>query len=75
MKNTRTQTKINSTTAWGILVTTDIPTQKTTAYNNGTLIYKKSLCGSMSLGQAHLANVLDFMRLAKVADLRKPINF
>jgi D-arabinose 1-dehydrogenase-like Zn-dependent alcohol dehydrogenase len=75
MKNTRTQTKINSTTAWGILVTTDIPTQKTTAYNNGTLIYKKSLCGSMDLGQAHLANVLDFMRLAKVADLKKPINF
>jgi hypothetical protein len=75
MKNTRTQTKINSTTSFGILVTTDIPKQQTTAYNNGTLIYKKSLCGSMDLGQAHLANVLDFMRLAKVADLRKPINF
>jgi hypothetical protein len=75
MKNTRTQTKINSTTSFGILVTTDIPKQQTTAYNNGTLIYKKSLCGSKDLASAHLDNVLDFMRLAKVADLRKPINF
>lgn len=75
MKNTRTQTKINSTTSFGILVTTDIPKRQTTAYNNGTLIYKKSLCGSKDLASAHLDSVLDFMRLAKVADLRKPINF
>jgi hypothetical protein len=75
MKNTRTQTKINSTTAWGITVTTDIPKQQTTAHHNGTLIYKKSLCGSKDLASAHLDNVLDFMRLAKVADLKKPINF
>jgi len=75
MKNTRTQTKINSTTSFGILVTTDIPKQQTTAYHNGTLIYKKSLCGSMDLGQAHLANVLDFMEQARTKDLRKPLNF
>ena len=73
MKNTRTQTKINSTTAFGILVTTDIPKQQTTAYNNGTLIYKKSLCGSKDLASAHLSNVLEFMRLAKTHDLRKKL--
>jgi hypothetical protein len=75
MKNTRTQTKINSTTAFGILVTTDIPKQQTTAYNNGTLIYKKSLCGSKDLASAHLDNVLDFMKQARTKDLRKPLNF
>ncbi len=75
MKNTRSQTKINSTTAWGITVTTDIPKQQTFAYNQGKLIFKKNLCGSLDLGSAHLENVLHFMRLAKVADLRKPINF
>jgi len=75
MKNTRTQTKINSTTAWGITVTTDIPKQQSTAYNNGTLIYKKSLCGSKDLASAHLDNVLDFMQKARTKDLRKPLNF
>jgi hypothetical protein len=75
MKNTRTQTKINSTTAYGITVTTDIPKQQTTAYHNGTLIYKKNLCGSLDIGSAHLENVLDFMKEARTKDLRKPLNF
>jgi hypothetical protein len=75
MKNTRTQSKINSTTAWGITVTTDIPKQQTTAYNNGKLIYKKNLCGSLDIGSAHLENVLDFMKEARTKDLRKPLNF
>jgi hypothetical protein len=70
-----TKTKINSRTAWGITVSTDIPKQQTTAYHNGTLIYKKSLCGSMDLASAHLSNVLEFMKEARTKDLRKPLNF
>jgi hypothetical protein len=75
MQTTRTQTKLISKTIFGINVTTCINNQHTTAYNNGTLIYKKPLCGGNDLGEAHLENVLDFMALAKVADLRKPLNF
>jgi hypothetical protein len=75
MQTTRTQSKINTRTAFGITVFTCINNRHTTAYNNGTLIYKKPLCGGNDLGSAHLDNVLDFMALAKVADLRKPLNF
>lgn len=75
MQTTRTQTKINTRTAFGIVVSTCINTQRTTAHHQGTLIYKKNLCGASDIGQAHLDNVLDFMALAKVADLRKPLNF
>jgi len=75
MKSTRTQTKIETKTAFGVIVTTDIPKQQTTAHHNGKLIYKKNLCGGLDLGSAHLENVLDFMRLSKHADLRKPLNF
>jgi hypothetical protein len=75
MKSTRTQTKIETKTAFGINVTTCIEKQQTTAYNNGKLIFKKNLCGSLDLGTAHLANVLDFMKQAKTKDLRKPLNF
>ena len=75
MTTSKTQTKINTKTAWGVIVTTDIRQQQTTAHHNGKLIYKKNLCGSLDLGSAHLENVLDFMKLAKHADLRKPLNF
>jgi hypothetical protein len=75
MQTTRTQTKLISRTAFGINVTTCIEKQQTTAYNNGKLIYKKNLCGSLDLGSAHLENVLDFMAYAKTKDLRKPLNF
>lgn len=75
MKTIKTQNKLSSITAFGITVSTCINTQRTTAFSNGTLIYKKNLCGGKDLGEAHLNNVLDFMKLAKVADLRKPLNF
>lgn len=75
MQTTRTQSKINTRTSFGITVSTCINNQHTTAFHNGTLIYKKPLCGANDLGSAHLNNVLDFMALAKVADLRKPLNF
>lgn len=75
MKTTRTQIKLISKTAFGINVATCIETQHTTAYHRGKLIYKKPLCGSEDIGSAHLNNVLDFMKLAKVADLRRPLNF
>lgn len=74
MQTTRTQTKINTRTSFGITVSTCINTQRTTAFSNGTLIYKKNLCGGKDLGEAHLNNVLDFMSLAKTKDLRKKIN-
>ena len=75
MQTTRTQTKINTRTSFGITVSTCINTQRTTAFHQGTLIYKKNLCGASDIGQAHLDNVLDFMKHAKNKDLRKPINF
>lgn len=75
MITSKTQTKIHSKTAFGVIVTTDIPKQQTLAYNQGKLIFKKNLCGSMDLGQAHLNNVLDFMKEARTKDLRKPLNF
>jgi len=71
MKKTRPQTKLISTTAFGIEVTTCIEKQQTTAYHNGTLIYKKSLCGSKDLASAHLDNVQDFMKKFTTRDFRK----
>ena len=75
MQTTRTQTKINTRTSFGIVVSTCINNQHTTAYHNGTLIYKKNLCGSEDIGSAHLNNVLDFMKHAKTGNLNKPLNF
>ena len=75
MKTLRKQHKLSSTTSFGVIVTTDIPKQQTVAYNNGKLIFKKNLCGSLDLGQAHLNNVLEFMKEARTKDLRKPLNF
>lgn len=74
MQTTRTQSKVNTKTSFGVTVSTCINKQETTAYHNGKLIYKKKL-GADDIGSAHLDNVLDFMKLAKVADLRKPLNF
>jgi hypothetical protein len=74
MKTTKKSNTIKSTTVFGIDVKTNIATAETTAYNNGTLIYKKSLCGSKDLASAHLDNVLDFMKKAKTHDFRKKMN-
>lgn len=75
MQTTRTQTELKTKTAFGINVTTCIEKQQTTAFNNGKLIYAKSLCGGKDLGEAHLNNVLDFMKEAKTKNLNKPLNF
>lgn len=65
----------NSHTPYGIVVTTCVLTQRTTAHHNGKLIYDKKLCGSADIETAPQDNLKDFLKHATTKDLRKPINF